>query len=330
MIADDDDPVRDARVDERSPHDSVEAVGSGGQALDVLAAQQSDVILSDLEVLDHDAPGPAAFDAELAATRTPIELSEVRVRRAMSAEASPREVPLRDGHASAVRDRQRPFAMREAYLDSKLERTWVEARWAVAPRAHDHDRTTRCSARLARRPRRSGRADRRERAGSKAPARGLRRLSGARCDVGAARRRRRCRRDGAAHGAIPGRVTRHPGARRHRLTSSAASGARYSRNTPGTLRRPQRQRPRCRSQRRLGGAAEQVRAEARYSRNHAGTAQQPCSARQPPSAQGTDLRAPRRKTDLRPARARRAAAGNPAEPWPWTRPGLAWTRPVHG
>jgi signal transduction histidine kinase len=158
LVVDDDDHVRDALVDELSPHYSVEAVGSGGEAFDALAARQYDVIISDLRMPDHDgievlefarkhqrdpvrvlltgyvddrahkallrpdapykvgkpwhdeievvvrrglehrelarrlcasvddALGLATFDAELAATGTPIELSEVLVRRAMTAE----------------------------------------------------------------------------------------------------------------------------------------------------------------------------------------------------------------------------------------------------
>jgi signal transduction histidine kinase len=158
LVVDDDDHVRDALVDELSPHYSVEAVGSGGDALAALAAQQYDVIISDLKMPDHDgievlefarqhqrdpvrvlltgylddrarsallrpdapykvgkpwhdeievvvrrglehrelarrlcasvddALGLATFDDELAATGTPIELSEALVRRALTAE----------------------------------------------------------------------------------------------------------------------------------------------------------------------------------------------------------------------------------------------------
>jgi len=158
LVVDDDDHVRDALVDELSPHYSVEAVGSGGEALDALAVQQYDVIISDLKMPDHDgievlefarrhqhdpvrvlltgylderarcallgpdapykvgkpwhdeievvvrrglehreltrrlcasvddALGLATLDDELAATGTPIELSEALVRRAMIAE----------------------------------------------------------------------------------------------------------------------------------------------------------------------------------------------------------------------------------------------------
>src|ERR1044071_8871594 len=158
LIVDDDDHVREALVDELSPHYSVEAVGSGGEAIDALALRQFDVIISDLkmpdrdgiEVLEYarqhqrdpvrvlltgylderahrallspdapykvgkpwhdeieaavrrgleqrevarrlcasveDALSLTSFDDELAATRTPIELSEVIVRRALTAE----------------------------------------------------------------------------------------------------------------------------------------------------------------------------------------------------------------------------------------------------
>jgi len=158
LIVDDDDHVRDALVDELSASYRVEAVGSGAEALDVLAQHQYDVIISDLKMPDHDgievlefarqhqrdpvrvlltgylderahralmrpdapykvgkpwhdeieivvrrgleqreltrrlcasvddALGLASFDDELAGTRSPIELSEVIVRRALTAE----------------------------------------------------------------------------------------------------------------------------------------------------------------------------------------------------------------------------------------------------
>src|SRR5689334_15477985 len=158
LIVDDDDHVRDALVDELSPHYSVEAVGSGGEAIDALALRQYDVIISDLKMPDRDgievlefarqhqrdpvrvlltgyvdehahrallspdapykvgkpwhdeievvvrrgleqrelarrlcasvedALSLTTFDDELAATKTPIELSEVIVRRALTAE----------------------------------------------------------------------------------------------------------------------------------------------------------------------------------------------------------------------------------------------------
>jgi len=158
LIVDDDDHVRDALSDELSVHYSVEAVGSGCEALDALALHQYDVIISDLKMPDHDgievlefarkhqrdpvrvlltgylddrardallspdapykvgkpwhdeievvvrrglehrelarrlcasvddALSLATFDDELAATRTPIELSEAIVRRALTAE----------------------------------------------------------------------------------------------------------------------------------------------------------------------------------------------------------------------------------------------------
>jgi signal transduction histidine kinase len=159
LIVDDDDHVRDALVDELSGSYRVEAVGSGSEALDVLALHQYDVIISDLKMPDHDgievlefarqhqrdpvrvlltgylderahralltpdapykvgkpwhdeieivvrrgleqrelarrlcasvddALSMTSFDDELAQTRTPIELSEVIVRRALTAEA---------------------------------------------------------------------------------------------------------------------------------------------------------------------------------------------------------------------------------------------------
>jgi signal transduction histidine kinase len=54
LIVDDDDHVRDALVDELSGSYRVEAVGSGSEALDVLALHQYDVIISDLKMPDHD------------------------------------------------------------------------------------------------------------------------------------------------------------------------------------------------------------------------------------------------------------------------------------
>jgi signal transduction histidine kinase len=158
LIVDDDDHVRDALVDELSPHYNVEAVGSGGEALDALALHQYDVVISDLKMPDRDgievlefarqhqrdpvrvlltgyvderahrallspdapykvgkpwhdeievvvrrglehrelarrlcasvddALNLSTFDDELAATRTPIELSEAIVRRALTAD----------------------------------------------------------------------------------------------------------------------------------------------------------------------------------------------------------------------------------------------------
>ncbi|HET7499838.1 MAG TPA: ATP-binding protein [Kofleriaceae bacterium] len=158
LIVDDDDHVREALVDELSSSYRVEAVSSGGEALDALAVHQYDVIISDLKMPDHDgievlefarqhqrdpvrvlltgylderahhalltpdapykvgkpwhdeieivvrrgleqrelarrlcasvedALSMTTFDDELAATRTPMELSEVIVRRALTAE----------------------------------------------------------------------------------------------------------------------------------------------------------------------------------------------------------------------------------------------------
>ena len=158
LIVDDDDHVREALVDELSPSYRVEAVSSGGEAIDALAQHQYDVIISDLKMPDHDgievleyarqhqrdpvrvlltgylddrarralltpdapykvgkpwhdeievvvrrglehrelarrlcasvedALSLATFDDELAQTRTPIELSEAVVRRALTTE----------------------------------------------------------------------------------------------------------------------------------------------------------------------------------------------------------------------------------------------------
>jgi signal transduction histidine kinase/FixJ family two-component response regulator len=158
LIVDDDDHVREALVDELSPSYRVEAVSSGGEAIDALAHHQYDVIISDLKMPDHDgievleyarqhqrdpvrvlltgylderarralltpdapykvgkpwhdeievvvrrglehrelarrlcasvedALSLATFDDELAQTRTPIELSEAVVRRALTTE----------------------------------------------------------------------------------------------------------------------------------------------------------------------------------------------------------------------------------------------------
>ena len=54
LIVDDDDHVREARVDELSTTYRVEAVSSGGEAFDALATHQYDVIISDLKMPDHD------------------------------------------------------------------------------------------------------------------------------------------------------------------------------------------------------------------------------------------------------------------------------------
>ncbi len=54
LIVDDDDHVREALVDELSPLYRVEAVSSGGEAIDALAVHQYDVIISDLKMPDHD------------------------------------------------------------------------------------------------------------------------------------------------------------------------------------------------------------------------------------------------------------------------------------
>jgi len=54
LVVDDDDHVREALVEELSATYRVESVGSGGEAIDVLALQQYDVIISDLKMPDHD------------------------------------------------------------------------------------------------------------------------------------------------------------------------------------------------------------------------------------------------------------------------------------
>jgi signal transduction histidine kinase/DNA-binding NarL/FixJ family response regulator len=54
LIVDDDDHVREALVDELSGSYRVEAVGSGGEAMDALASHQYDVVISDLKMPDHD------------------------------------------------------------------------------------------------------------------------------------------------------------------------------------------------------------------------------------------------------------------------------------
>ena len=54
LIVDDDDHVREALVDELSSIYAVEAVSSGTEALDVLAIQQFDVVISDLKMPDRD------------------------------------------------------------------------------------------------------------------------------------------------------------------------------------------------------------------------------------------------------------------------------------
>lgn len=54
LVVDDDDHVRDALFDELSQTYRVDAVGSGGEALEVLAVQCYDVVISDLKMPDHD------------------------------------------------------------------------------------------------------------------------------------------------------------------------------------------------------------------------------------------------------------------------------------
>jgi signal transduction histidine kinase len=54
LVVDDDDHVREALVDELSGSYRVEAVSSGGEAIDALALHQYDVIISDLKMPDHD------------------------------------------------------------------------------------------------------------------------------------------------------------------------------------------------------------------------------------------------------------------------------------
>jgi len=54
LVVDDDDHVREALVDELSTHYRVEAVSSGGEAIDALSSHQYDVIISDLKMPDHD------------------------------------------------------------------------------------------------------------------------------------------------------------------------------------------------------------------------------------------------------------------------------------
>jgi signal transduction histidine kinase len=54
LVVDDDDHVREALVDELSGSYKVEAVGSGGEAIDALSSHEYDVIISDLKMPDHD------------------------------------------------------------------------------------------------------------------------------------------------------------------------------------------------------------------------------------------------------------------------------------
>ncbi|MBL9014597.1 MAG: response regulator [Myxococcales bacterium] len=54
LVVDDDDHVREALVDELSAIYAVDAVASGTEALDALAAQQYDVVISDLKMPDRD------------------------------------------------------------------------------------------------------------------------------------------------------------------------------------------------------------------------------------------------------------------------------------
>jgi signal transduction histidine kinase len=54
LIVDDDDHVREALLDELSASYRVEAVASGNEAFDALAARQFDVVISDFKMPDHD------------------------------------------------------------------------------------------------------------------------------------------------------------------------------------------------------------------------------------------------------------------------------------
>ncbi len=54
LVIDDDDHVREALVDELSPFYRVEALGSAAEALEVLATEQFDVVISDLKMPEHD------------------------------------------------------------------------------------------------------------------------------------------------------------------------------------------------------------------------------------------------------------------------------------
>ncbi|HEY4243324.1 MAG TPA: hybrid sensor histidine kinase/response regulator [Kofleriaceae bacterium] len=54
LVVDDDDHVREALVDELSPRYTVEAVGSGLEAMDRLALHPYDVVISDLKMPDRD------------------------------------------------------------------------------------------------------------------------------------------------------------------------------------------------------------------------------------------------------------------------------------
>lgn len=54
LVVDDDDHVREALVEELSPTYAVDAVGSSTEALDLLAMDRYDVVISDLKMPDHD------------------------------------------------------------------------------------------------------------------------------------------------------------------------------------------------------------------------------------------------------------------------------------
>jgi two-component system response regulator AtoC len=54
LVVDDDDHVREALVEELSPTYTVDAVASASEALDLLALDQYDVVISDLKMPEHD------------------------------------------------------------------------------------------------------------------------------------------------------------------------------------------------------------------------------------------------------------------------------------
>ncbi|HEY4175530.1 MAG TPA: ATP-binding protein [Kofleriaceae bacterium] len=95
LVIDDDDHVREALVDELSQYYRVEAVASGGEAFDVLAANQYDVVISDLKMPDHD--GIEVLDFARAHQRDAVRILltgylDERAQRALLAPHAPYKV----------------------------------------------------------------------------------------------------------------------------------------------------------------------------------------------------------------------------------------------
>jgi len=96
LIVDDDDHVRDALVDELGVTYTVEAVASGTEALDALATQQYDVIISDLKMPDHDGIEVLEFAREHQRDAVRVLLTGYLDERAQRALLSP-DAPYKVG-----------------------------------------------------------------------------------------------------------------------------------------------------------------------------------------------------------------------------------------